>query len=101
MATPQKKVGIVEIVRPPGRLLRDNPLGDPAERDLGVYLPPSYDGSKRFPVIYFLAGFTGSGLQLLNRSAWTLPLHARMDMLLAEGRAREAILVLPDCFSRY
>ncbi len=96
--------GTVEIVRHASVLLKDNPLGDSAERDLAIYLPPSYESSsdrRRFPVIYLLAGFTGSGLQLINRGAWTLPLHQRMNQLIADGRAAEAILVLPDCFTRY
>jgi len=40
------------------------PLRDPHVRKLGVWLPPQYDeGSKRrFPVLYDLVGFTGSGL---------------------------------------
>src|SRR5690606_33136342 len=37
--------------------LANNILGDPAERDLVVHLPPSYDVSDaRYPVVYFLAG---------------------------------------------
>lgn len=32
-------------------------LGDPAERDIVVHLPPSYDASdQRYPVVYYLAG---------------------------------------------
>src|SRR3990170_1801166 len=40
--------------------LRDNPLGDPARREIPVYLPPGYDRSgRRYPVIYWLHGVTG------------------------------------------
>ena len=36
--------------------LADNPLGDPAERDIVVYLPPIYDRepARRFPTVLFL-----------------------------------------------
>jgi len=35
--------------------LAGNPLGDPGERDLFVYLPPGYeDSDRRFPVAYLL-----------------------------------------------
>jgi len=95
--------GRVEIVTHESRLLADNPLGDPAEREVAVYLPPSYDDDtrRRFPTVLVLPGFTGTGLGLLNRGAWQTPLDRRMDALIAAGRAREAILVLPDCLTRY
>ena len=42
-------------------VLRDNPLGDPAERPLLVYTPPGYDDtSVRYPTVYVLQGYTGS-----------------------------------------
>ena len=48
--------GRVEIVWHESRLLQSNPLGDPARRELGIYLPPSYDraSSRRFPAVLFL-----------------------------------------------
>src|SRR4051812_26042613 len=101
MSTPAR--GRVEIVLHESRLLADNPLGDPATREIGVYLPPSYDSatSRRFPVVLFLPGYTGTGLQLLNRGAWTTPLDRRLDALFSSGRAAESIVILPDCMTRY
>lgn len=83
-------------------VLRDNPLGDPHVRNLPVYLPPGYDEdtSRRYPVIFMLAGFTGFGAMMLNPKGWTEPLDRRMDRLIAAGRAQPAIVVLPDCFTR-
>ena len=84
------------------RVLADNPLGDPATRQLPIILPPDYAASgKHYPVIYGLAGFTGSGLSLLNFSAWQPNLPRRIDRLMAAGNLPPAIYVLPDCFTRY
>jgi S-formylglutathione hydrolase FrmB len=84
------------------RVLADNPLGDPATRPLPIILPPDYDTSeKRYPVIYGLTGFTGSGLSMLNFAAWQPNLPQRIDRLIAEGKLAPAIYVLPDCFTRY
>ena len=51
-------------------VLRDNPLGDPHQRKLSVYLPAAYDSPRnahrRFITLYDLAGFTSSGLSHLN-----------------------------------
>src|SRR5688572_9146769 len=94
--------GRLELLWHRSRVLADNPLGDPCERELGVYLPPSYDeGNHRYPVVFFLPGFAGTGLQLVARGAWQLALDRRMDALVSDGVAAEAILVLPDCFTSY
>ena len=56
--------GQVKTLRVVSEKLRGNPLGDPHERALHVYLPPGYDAtgnSTRYPVVYLLSGFTGSG----------------------------------------
>lgn len=83
-------------------VLRGNAPGDPNVRTVPVYLPPSYDGSpeRRYPVIFVLSGFLGRGRMQLNDDPWKPPLDQRMDRLIAAGMA-EAILVMPDCFTRY
>jgi pimeloyl-ACP methyl ester carboxylesterase len=45
--------------------LRGNPLGDPHERPLWVYTPPSYAGG---PAVYVLQGFTGQLDMWRNRA---------------------------------
>jgi S-formylglutathione hydrolase FrmB len=83
-------------------VLADNPLGDPATRSLPIILPPDYAASdKRYPVIYGLTGFTGSGPMMLNVSGWQPNLPQRIDRLMADGKLPPAIYVLPDCFTRY
>ena len=84
------------------RVLRGNPLGDPAARRIPVYLPPSYGrGARRYPVIYLLAGFTGSGEMMQNRSPWTETFAERCDRLIARRKMVEAIVVMPDGFTKY
>jgi enterochelin esterase family protein len=98
--------GTVDRVRFRGASLEGNALGDPVERELIVYLPPSYRASppdqqaeRRFPVVVLLAGFAGTGASLLNFKPWEPNLFERYERLLAQG-CGEAILVLPDCFTR-
>jgi putative esterase len=82
-------------------VLRENPLGDPANRRLPVILPPDYaDSTRRYPVLVALTGFTGRGIMLLNDDAWQPNLAARLERLYAAGMPH-AIVVLPDCFTRY
>ncbi|MCK6471302.1 MAG: esterase [Planctomycetes bacterium] len=82
--------------------LKGNPLGDPHERRLPVYLPPGYDeGQTRYPVVFLLAGYTGTGAMMLNEAAWEETIQQRMDRLIAARAVRPMILALPDCFTRY
>ena len=93
--------GRVEVLHHSSRVLVGNPLGDPVDRDVCCYLPPGYDASQeRYPVIYFLAGFTGTGRMLLNVEPFVEALDARLDRLIGSGAMPPAICVLPDCFTR-
>jgi S-formylglutathione hydrolase FrmB len=91
---------VVELFE--SQALKGNPLRDPHAREIPVYLPPSYerDRSRRYPVIYWLHGFTGTGLSSINRSLWTPSLPELMDRVIADG-APETILVMPDGSTRY
>ncbi len=94
--------GRVEIHAFESRVLAGNPAGDPHVRRVPVWLPPSYDASpaRRYPVLFVLAGFTGRGRMLLNDNAWSPALDDRLDALVAAG-CGEAIVVMPDCFTRF
>lgn len=97
--------GRVVPVRFESKVLRGNPLGDPAVRTVPVYLPPDYDeprnARRRYPSVYVLTGFTGRGTMLLNDSGWGEPLNRRLDRLIATGRLQPIIAVMPDGFTRY
>ncbi|MEY4512687.1 MAG: hypothetical protein RLZZ450_4809 [Pseudomonadota bacterium] len=97
--------GTVDRVRLRGASLEGNALGDSVERELIVYLPPSYNqpsavqSARRYPLVMVLPGFAASNASLLNFKPWELNLLERYERLLGEG-CGEAILVLPDCFTR-
>lgn len=97
------KRGRVEMVRFESEVLRGNPCGDPHERLVPIYLPPSYDlhPERRYPVVFMLTGFTGRGRMLLNDNPWSPALDERMDGLIQRGECGEMILVMPDCFTRF
>ena len=81
--------------------LRGNPLGDPHHRRVPIYLPPDYAASDaRYPVVYFLAGFSGGGVYLLGESLWGETLAQRVDRLVRGGAIRPLIVVLADCITR-
>jgi hypothetical protein len=82
--------------------LRDNALGDPSRRPVVVYLPPGYDeqGSRRFPVLYCLHGYTGDAAALLAARPWETNVVQWIDRLIEEGTMPPAILVLVDGFTR-
>lgn len=82
--------------------LKDNRIGDPCVREVPVYLPPGYDApGQSLPVIFLLAGFTGRGHALLETHPWKRGVITRYDRALAAGEMPPAILVMPDCFTRF
>lgn len=94
----QGRVVITEIQ---SAVLQDNALGDPALRQVAVYLPPGYDqDQRRYPSAYVLSGFTGRGAMLLNDMGWDENIAQRMDRLIADGSVQPMILVLPDFLTR-
>jgi enterochelin esterase family protein len=52
-------------------------------------------------VITLLSGFTGTGESQLNRNPWTETIPERADRLIRAGAMTEAIIVMPDGFTRY
>jgi hypothetical protein len=93
--------GRVEILEHVSAILKDNPLGDPHVRKLAVWLPPEYDkgGNRRFPVLYDLAGFTGSGLSHIAWKNFSENVPERAARLIHDRKMGPVILVFPDCFT--
>jgi S-formylglutathione hydrolase FrmB len=82
--------------------LAGNALGDPSERPLAVYLPPQYDtlGSRRYPVLYVLHGYTGDVAALLGSRPLETNVFQWIDRSIAGGHMPPAILVAVDGFTR-
>jgi S-formylglutathione hydrolase FrmB len=98
---PKGAPGTLLVLEHSSRILRDNPLGDPHVRKLAVWLPPQYDhsGRRRFPVLYDLVGFTGSGLVHVGWKPFGENVPERAARLIREETMGPAIIVFPDCFT--
>jgi S-formylglutathione hydrolase FrmB len=87
-----KPVG-VEHVKIHGAALEGNLEGNAVDRDVIVFLPPSYarETSRRYPVVYALHGYS------IGAEQWTHEIHVpqTIEGAFAEG-AQEMIVVLPD-----
>ncbi len=91
--------GTMVVLEHTSKILRDNPLRDPHVRNVGVWLPPQYDGRRRFPVLYDLVGFTGSGLAHANWKPFGDNLPERAARLIHGHKMGPVIVVFPDCFT--
>jgi enterochelin esterase-like enzyme len=89
--------GRVEVHDVESEVLRGNPLGDPTRRRVPVYEPPGYDRDvrRRYPVLFALAGFTGSGRSYLNWDWYGPTLPERLDRLI-EGGMPPVVVVMVD-----
>lgn len=57
-----------------------------------VYLPPSYSGSKKYPVLYLLHGIGGDEEEWIKGGT---P-HIILDNLYADGKLEPMIVVMPN-----
>ena len=83
----------VERIKIHGTALEGNLEGDAVDRDVLVFLPPSYDKqkSRRYPVVYALHGYS------IGAEQWSKEIHVpqTIEGAFAQG-AKEMIVVLPD-----
>jgi len=90
---PGRKLVTVEPIKVHGKSLEGNLEGDAVDRDVFVFLPPSYrkEKSRHYPVVYALHGF------YIGAEQWTHEIHVpqTIEGAFAQG-AKEMIVVLPD-----
>ena len=78
----------MNMIRIDAPSLMNNIVGEPTERTIYVYLPPSYASSeKRYPVVYYLPGYGDSSV-----IGFRLP--GDMDALIESGQVNEMIMVV-------
>ena len=82
--------------------LEKNLFNDSPDRDVTIYLPPSYDTDPgmRYPVVYLLHGYSG------NDTLWTGGSYINngnikdwMKSWLKSGKVKEMILVMPNSYN--
>ncbi|HWG75375.1 MAG TPA: alpha/beta fold hydrolase [Steroidobacteraceae bacterium] len=99
----QKPAGRIEKITVHGASLVGNLEGDSPDREVIIYLPPSYakQPGRRYPVLYLLHGFTDTADLWFGQSGphFVLVPNAA-DQAYAHG-AREMIIVMPDAFTKY
>jgi S-formylglutathione hydrolase FrmB len=81
--------------------LRGNPLGDPHERPVWVYLPPAYesDPPEAYPSIYLIQGLTGQIDMWRNRTAFRPSVVELVDELFADESVPPALVVFVDAWT--
>jgi hypothetical protein len=84
-------------------VLKNNPLHDPYQRPLWIYLPPGYDqeSSRRYPTVYMIQGLTGQLDMWRNRSPFRKNFPEMTDELFARHEAPPCIVVWVDCWTSY
>ncbi len=81
-------------------VLRNNPWGDPSERNLNVYLPAGYSASATpYPVLWDLAAYTNSGPGHLNWRNQGENLPTRLDRLIGQEVMEPVVVAFPDCYT--
>jgi len=91
--------GQVVRLRFSSQALANNPWGDPAEREVPVYLPAGFSPSLKLPLMVSLAGYTSSGLAQVNWRGFEESLPERLDRLIASAAMGPVVVLMPDCFT--
>ena len=96
---PPERPGSMEKIVVHGKSLEGNLEGDTPDRDVVVYLPPSYakNRSQRYPVVYFLHGYLAYAETYVN-AMWA---SDGADKDVAAGTSKEMIIVFPDSHTIY
>jgi S-formylglutathione hydrolase len=102
-AAPQPLKGKLERIKVHGASLEGNLEGDSPDREVSIYLPPSYQTSpdRRYPVLYILHGFTDSDDHWFGVKPPSTNVSALLEKDVDKGSAREMILVMPNAYTRY
>ena len=76
----------------------ENQAGEDPTRRVTVYLPPGYETSgQRYPVIYYLHGFTWSDSLMIAEDKF----DRLLDRAISTKRIRPVIVVMPDQHTRF
>src|SRR5215813_15662221 len=99
----QTRQGTVERIKVHGKSLEGNLDGDSPDRDVSIYLPPSYEAEKsqRYPVVYMLHGFTDDDARWFGQVKHWINFPEVINKALADGKTREMIVVMPNAFTRF
>lgn len=99
--------------------LDGNLLGDPATRNVNIYLPKGYDThpSKKLPVIYCLPGQPSGAEGLMHEAPYEIMkaiaglqesvdfpaegFQNWLDQLMESGSVKQAIIVMPDATNKF
>jgi hypothetical protein len=92
-AYPRPLAGRIDRHTVVSEVLADNPLGDPAQRPLEVYVPPGYDdgAQRRYPSVYVLQGYTGALPMWHNRAPFRPTFPEAAGALFQDGGARAGL----------
>ena len=98
-----RRNGTLEELTVTSELLAGNPLGDPADRPLWVYVPEgvSKGSDQRYPTIYMIQGFTGQVDAWTNRNFREPNMVERLDELFADDTVPRAIVVFVDAWTSF
>ena len=80
--------GAVERIKVHSRSLEGNLESDSPDRDVSIYLPPSYksDQARRYPVVYMLHGFTDSDDKWFGLTKHWINLPQVLDKAFSKSR---------------
>ncbi|WP_435139375.1 alpha/beta hydrolase [Formosa sp. A9] len=101
--TAYAQTGTKERITIYSKALEGNLIGDPATREVSVYLPPSYQSNpdKKYPVLYFLHGFTDNDSKWFGWENHWINLFDILNRNMTNGKSKDMIVVMPNAYNTF
>ncbi|HEY2033248.1 MAG TPA: alpha/beta hydrolase-fold protein [Rhizomicrobium sp.] len=96
---PSAPAGTVHRRTIDSKILKQETLGDPAERRIDIYVPAGHDG-RGLPLLVDIVGFTAGGPAHTNWKNFGENVPERVDRLIASGAMPPCVVAFPDCFTK-
>lgn len=92
----------LRFLRFESKKLAGYPLTESASRILPVLLPPDFSAAKKYPTVWMLDGYLGTGRSLMSESGFLgEPLGSQLLRLMREDILPASIFVFPDPTTRF
>lgn len=91
--------GVVHRLTLDSAVLQGNPLHDPTDRTIDVYIPAGQSG-RDLPLLVDLVGFTAGGPAHTNWRNFIENIPEQVDRLIASSTMAPCVIAFPDCFTR-
>lgn len=89
----------IETLHIESEALKENPWGDPYQRNIPILVPRTHSTAASWPTIFVLSGFSSNAPKFFNWQSFQDNFPQELDRAVSEDKAPKALYVFIDAFS--